>query len=393
MKKIVVLIQIFYAVILITSCDKESLASHHIKVLSSSALEIQELYENMPVRNYSNISVIDGDILCFASKEQYAAVSEQLYSDCLKWDSLFYSNYEYMDETELFELEDSLDYTEFLPILVFEQQVGVLGNMLFDEQQETFNYYMENGVPEQSPTDKIFNIESDQAIHNLNHEVCVDDTIYQFREDAIIAIPISQLEEWREHRNDATEDIVNLFDVRGYSGGLPNNHNLLCDMPEHVNFPKKDINNMLTVLDFSAIGPDGISKWSVIGRRGLIYSHVITCKIDNYKRVQRNNGTYTTRRCRKECAMTAHISYSTEMYEQFYQDFLSWYEFDGDMNAPMPENKNARIFTHRLFYQHQPINYLSNSYKFGAFTDGAQALVRIGDSQTVDRIEYPIYFE
>lgn len=69
MKKIVVLIQIFYAVILITSCDKESLASHHIKVLSSSALEIQELYENMPVRNYSNISVIDGDILCFASKE------------------------------------------------------------------------------------------------------------------------------------------------------------------------------------------------------------------------------------------------------------------------------------------------------------------------------------
>lgn len=163
-------------------------------------------------------------------------------------------------------------------------------------------------------------------------------------------------------------------------------------MPAHHNFicrtPKTDLKST----DFSAITEaNDKSVWKLVGRRGLTCSHVVTYKIVNYEFVKfKNNGQPKYRKVARSCSMVPHISLSTEVYEQFYQSFFYWEKFDGYQNGELPSNQTVKTFSDKLQpYQHLPIDYLSNDYHFGIFTDNATVLIRFdGETQS-----FPIVFE
>lgn len=394
MKKLLsVIISIIVFSIALTGCEKEKILNTKSFSFNKLPEELQELYVKMPQRNYGNISVIDGNILCFATKEQYESVGNMLFEDCKIWDSLFCTAYSYLTNEQLTDLEEVIGYSEFIPLHLFEEQNGVSGSMLFDQQEILQQQWMENGLLGVDPTDEIFNLESDQAIHNIYHEVCVDDTIYQFRDDAIILVPIARLEEWRSYRNASTSDLENLFIVKANNNNNVNIH-VFSNMPAHHNFICRDKDNCLSNNDFNVLGVKDKSVWSLVGRRGLIWSHVATYKLVNYEYVRtKNNGIDVFRKIRRPCSMIPRISFSTEQYEQLYQNFQNWYQFNGFLNEPLPSNKNVKTYSDKFQYQHQPINYLSNDYHFGIFTDSASVVIRIGGQSTTVPQTYNVLFQ
>ena len=97
---------------------KKGIFSPNTKMLSNYPDEIQELYENMPVRDYSSIQVIGDGILKFQSMSHYENTCEQLKNDCELWNNLFYNQYDELDEDQIADWEEEVQFDEFLPIMV-----------------------------------------------------------------------------------------------------------------------------------------------------------------------------------------------------------------------------------------------------------------------------------
>ena len=392
-KTLVVLMLILIAGLSFTGCDKEPIIKERSLSFDKLPKELKELYNRMPIRDYGNISVLDGNILHFETKSQYEMVGQLLLDECRQWDSLFCTAYGYMSEEQMQDWEKKTGYNEFLPLYFFEERCGVSGQMLFDNQEYLLKQWMENGLQGQDPTDNIFNLESDQAMHNLSHEVCVADTIYQYREDAIIEVPVSMLQEWKDLRRLSTEELENHGGIKVVRERSIH-YRSLSDMPPHHNFICRDKDNVLTKNNFSTLGAKDKSVWSLVGRRGLTYSHVATYKLVNYEYVRtKEDGTDVFQKVRRQCSMVPHISFSTEQYEQLYQNFQNWYRFDGFLNEPLPDNENVKTYSDKFQYQHLPINYLSNDYHFGIFTDNASVIIRIGSQSTTMPQNYNVIFQ
>ena len=185
-----------------------------ISLLNSLAPEIQELYRLMPDREYGEIHIVGDGILQFSSTEHYENVIDILEEDCDRWDGLFSDKYAYMDFEQMDDFCDKINYNQFLPILLFEEKIGILGKTLFDTQSIAMQKWMDGDLAGTSPRDNIFILESEQAVHSTSREVCIKDTIYQFREDSYIEIPLSEVNTWMLHRFDKIDDLESLSFVK-----------------------------------------------------------------------------------------------------------------------------------------------------------------------------------
>ncbi len=380
MKKLFIYCSTFIVLLLLAGCKDQHLLKSQL--YNSLPEELQQIYDQMPARRYGTINLLNGNILSFSTVEQYEYVMSQLTEDCRLWDSLFCQAYSNLSEEELLAVEEELGYTEFLPVKMFEDQYGISGLMLFDLQEEQTSSWMNNGCTGNNPIDNIFILESEQAVHTPYHEVCVHDTLYQFRDSVLVLAPVALLDSWLRNRNADISELPENFIVKDDVYEDPD----IEDMPAFKKFSCSTPIVRLGFSDFESIGTNDFSEWMVKGRRGLIISHVITYKLVNYQYVRTNNGGQNVyRKKRLPCSMMPSLALGTKEYTPL-NVFLSWSRDEGFLHQPLPNLKNVKCFSDRLTYQHTGVDYITYNYSFGVFTEDATVEVRIGmpDSQTFD---------
>ncbi|MBR3577591.1 MAG: hypothetical protein IKN98_02315 [Bacteroidales bacterium] len=266
--------------------------------------EIQELYRQMPNREFGNISIVGDGILQFSSHEHYENVMEILEEDCDKWDGLFSDKYAYMDFEQMDEFCDRINYNQFLPILLFEDKIGISGKTLFDAQAIAMQKWMDNDLTGTSPRDSIFILESEQAVHSINREVCIGNTIYQFREEATIEIPLSEVNAWTLHRFDTLTELEKLpFNIVIRS--IPVASSALRILP----FRK--IEGEFTHSTNSIIASDEKIVWSYIGKLptpwNATYRPKVISKITCYKKNRRGKFKKHRRMCSTAPIVTFYV--------------------------------------------------------------------------------------
>ena len=265
--------------------------------------EIQELYRQMPNREFGNISLVGDGILQFSSPEHYENVMEILQEDCDKWDELFSDKYAYMDFEQMDEFCDKINYNQFLPILLFEEKIGILGKTLFDIQAIAMQKWMDNDLSGTSPRDSIFILESEQAVHNINREVCINNTIYQFREDATIEVPLSEISAWTLHRFDTITELEKLpFDVVIRS--IPIATAALRELP----FTKME--GVFTHSTNPIIATDEKVVWAYSGRNPFHMNGIQWLKVDGKITCYKKNKKGKFKKHQRKCAIAPIITFS-----------------------------------------------------------------------------------
>lgn len=281
---------------------KKGIFSPNTKMLSNYPDEIQELYENMPVRDYSSIQVIGDGILKFQSMSHYENTCEQLKNDCELWNNLFYNQYDELDEDQIADWEEEVQFDEFLPIILFEYSLDVYGNMLYDMIRGPFLEWELNGCQGQSPTDSVFLFEWDQAVHNSYREVCIGDTIYQFRTDALILIPKEQVSDWIQIRNYPTESFAE-YEFVIVKDNEADSDEAFSGSTEKVRFPCKGEGTLKSTHMECITGLDE-SEWKVVGRRTADCQNKLECKLINLKFDHfAYNGTPKHKRTKRFCSI------------------------------------------------------------------------------------------
>ena len=312
-KKIFIVICSAIFAIIGTSCEKENVFSTQKMSAPVMSNEIECLYRQMPSRDYSSVTVVGDDILKFQSLSHYDQICQQLKADCILWDSLFYDAYGRMEEMKLMDWMDSIGYDEYLPIVMFENALGVMGTRLFDSQRDAILEWSENEFRGDNPTDKIFIFEWEQALYNEHREVCIGDTIYQFRVDAMIAFPLNKIREWLEIRMLSMDEllemegvIVKIYSSDGWSAQekVP----FVCSAVGEYN-----VDNMPEV--FSGLD---YSYWVVRGKvRWLSQESRLDSKLVNYKfHKRKKNGKKVFKTMKRNCCIQT-------LYQKFYRDHKS----------------------------------------------------------------------
>lgn len=360
------LILIFCAFVTIigTGCEREKDFSIRSMSAPTMSNEIKSLYNQMPTRTYSDISVVGDGILRFPSYWSYVNHCQQLKEDCALWDSLFYSAYDHMDEFELMDWMDSIGYNEYLPILIFEDALNRLGSTLFDQQQAAIHNWTENEFNGDNPTDKIFIFEWEQALYNEYREVCVGDTIYQFRVDATIKYPLDKIEDWLGIRELPTIELVEIDGIitEDY---LPKNGNgedkvrFICSDDGEYN-----VDNMPEV--FSGLD---YSYWAVRGKVGFWGQESrLESKLVNYKFHKiKKNGKKVFKTVKRNCCIqpTHQIFYRDHC--TFSGDVLHTEEVECTILEPSPRLQkratgNAWAFV-PMVNLHRPVKYVRGVYQ------------------------------
>ena len=237
--------------ILFAGCDKEITETASDNLISKTATykpmqdELQSIYDNMPEHNWGNIQVIGDGILKFECEDHFNRIYEWLRQDCETWDSLFLDNYNSLTEEEIEDLEEVLDYDEFQPLIEFEREFNVYGLMLRDQEELLFCNWLENGMDGIMPADPIFIDVAEQTLYNRHREVCISDTIIQYRSDgSIILIPVSQLSNLNQIRaqsvtalsNNNNLRIITSKDPKGYA-----DHKVIpCESSKTIIFSSTD---------------------------------------------------------------------------------------------------------------------------------------------------------
>lgn len=271
------------------------------RIISELAPELQQLYNLMPHREYGEISVVGDGILRFHSVEHYENVMDILHEDCEKWDSLFSDKYSYMDFEQMDAFCEKIHYNPFLPILVFEDYCGITGKTLFDTQAIAIQKWIDADFAGDNPTDSVFILESEQAVHNTHREVCINNTIYQYRDEAVVEIPLSSFDLWSLHRSDSIETLPALFTIHKNEirGGT-------SVQVHYFNFKSKGV---LYHQHFNQIGIDEKVEWHYKGKAMVPMNQrrvlKVTTKMICYKK--NANGKY--RRNRRACGISPHVTF------------------------------------------------------------------------------------
>lgn len=375
MKKTVIICLLISCAFIFTQCQKEkSLGSSTI--LSSMHPMLRELYDQMPAPHYGNINVLDNNILCFHSIMQYEGVMASLQRECEIWDSLFFNTYGYLGEEQLRALELEIGYDEFLPIALFEERFGVSGQMLFDEQQCLKQSWMSNNLDGDNPIDPVFILESEQALHTPYREVCIHDTLYQYRQDALIVVPIGLYSKWQGMRDLSTLQLL------GDSSIIVK---YLIDFQSNDKaYFKCGKNGVLTQSNMQSLSNYDRSYWMVSGRINMFQMSKLTSKIENYKYV---NATTGYRRTRKVCSIaTTDQTFFKEHYRlQNLNRVLINTDFE-NVTMHLPEGKYRRTVSNvaKVHILQTIPHSLLDKYKYGV-NQGVSLSINI-DGSTLDTI-------
>lgn len=292
------------------SCGKKP--KNDFPVLGKSStlpIELQELYDQMSYYDYGNISVVGDGILRFESVEHYEQVSELLENACEEWNSLFEGKYGHLDTNKYEEFCEACHYDEFYPIVVFEQKYGVFGKMLFDKQKMLVEKWEENNCQTDYPGNEIFILESEQAIHNIYNEVCIDTTVYQFRKTCEIKVPISKIDDWIAIRTLPDESITDPFIVN------PINNIVVKDSGDVSSFKGLPVyrSGKIRAKHGMPMANNEYTFWEASIRSTLAWEWKMTCKIINYHQVIKNNEPKTVR-FRRKCTLTPSATFCDEIY-------------------------------------------------------------------------------
>lgn len=272
------------------------------------------------------------------------------------------------------DLQDSLGYDEFLPIVMFEEDLNVSGNMLFDTQQEAIRSWVDNEFKGENPTDDIFILEGEQAVHNIYREVCINDTIYQFRTDATVVVPLALLDTWLQVRHYPTQnlEIINGIVINDYTSDEDNSK------VEKVRFPCDDSGEFNASNLPSVFSGLDYSYWIVKGRRGICNDNIMTSKLVNFKYHKTNkNGVRVYKRCKRNCSIiTTHQVFYKEHYNGLPAHLLF---FDtSTVNKSLPSSKQQEVAhaSVAVFLTPGPVTYVTSRYVLGVY-QGVTMKIRI----------------
>ena len=363
-KKLFIVICCVVFAIIGNSCEKENVFSTRSMSTPTMSNEIEILYRQMPSRNYSSITVVGDNILKFQSLSHYNQICQQLKSDCILWDSLFYVAYGRMEEMELMDWMDSIGYDEYLPILLFEDALKVSGTMLFDQQQAAIRTWTENEFKGENPTDRIFIFEWEQALYNGHREVCVGDTIYQFRVDATIKYPLDKIEDWLRIRELPTIELVAVDGVTS-EDYLPKSGESEVKVPFNCfDDGEYNVNNLPEV--FSGLD---YSYWVVNGRVGFWgQENRLDSKLANYKFHKiKKNGQKVFKKVKRNCCIQP-------THQVFYRDHctlsgdvLHTEERESNISEPSPTSQKTATGDAWVFVPyvnlHRPVKYVRGVYQ------------------------------
>ena len=372
-------IALAFAITALAGCKKENTPKNAVYDALSS--DLQTLYDQMPSRDYSFISVVGDGILSFENVQQYQQTCEQLQNDCDLWDSLFHENYSNLKESELMDLQDKLGYDEFSPIVMFEEDLNVSGNMLFDTQREAMQLWVDNEFEGENPTDDIFIMESEQAVHNIYREVCINDTIYQFRTDATVVVPLDFLDTWLQIRHYPTNNLENITGIV-LKDNISDEDN---SKDVKVRFPCDDSGELNASNMSSVFSSLDYSFWIVKGRRGICNDNIMTSKLVNYKyHKTNNNGVRIYKKIKRNCSIiTTHQVFYKEHYNGLPSNLL-FFE-TSTVNKTLPSSKMQKVAHASVaeFLTPGPTTFLTSRYILGVY-QGVTMKIKI-DGQTITK--------
>ena len=121
MKKTIIYLTVILTTTLFIRCQKE--VSNHSKSLPLNDA-LSDLYQEMPLGQYGNISLIHDDILVFENSEHYFSTLDELTNLYESWSNLFFNEYGVEDETALDSIISSMEFDDCIPLELFELEMG-----------------------------------------------------------------------------------------------------------------------------------------------------------------------------------------------------------------------------------------------------------------------------
>jgi hypothetical protein len=211
-----IIMMILFVICLVIGCKKDTDTKSNTEALKAMGVsnELKILYEQLPTLNFGNIKLVNNDILQFESIDHYDKVWGLLNEQYNAWTKLFLDTYFTGDEDELDKIIDKLNFDDRLPLIMFEQQFGILDNSLRTSKDIEENEWLAQGANGSPPSDEIFNCPIEQTLASKYHEICIENTICQMRPNGYrIVIPISDIKFIDEIRRMSTKELVAIVGV------------------------------------------------------------------------------------------------------------------------------------------------------------------------------------
>jgi hypothetical protein len=226
MKKInIKLVTAFFVAVLVASvcifhaCKKEDAIANRIMKRDTSTekplkgvmpTELQQLYNQLVIPDFGNITLLNGDILKFESADHYEQVYDALNELCKAWMALFIATYDTGTEEDLDAHIARLGFDERMPLFKFEQKYkSSTITTLLEECVEMEQQWLDRGGNGSGPDYEITNCPVEQTLLSLFYEFCIGDTICQLRPSGYqILIPISKLSCLNTVRNISISELL-----------------------------------------------------------------------------------------------------------------------------------------------------------------------------------------
>lgn len=349
-------------------CEKEkTFVKQNSTIYDGLSKELQELYEGMSERVYGEISLVGDGILRFDSEEQLELTCAMLKEDCEEWNDLFYEQYGYLTKLDFMDLEDSLGFDEFLPIELFEEAVGTLGTTLYDSQKLEMQNWMSNDCKGENPIDKIFIFEWEQALYNQYREICIGDTLFQYRNDAIIKIPVENVNEWIRIRSVETKNLLDTGFVIVEDLKVEDTEE---NISEKVHFKCYDEGILDASTDPNLYEGKDYSYWIVVGRTGINLDNRMESKLVNYSfHKYDKSGKPVYKKNKRLCSIaTTYQVFFKKHYRGWINPTYVGIDRDTLLTTLPPQvlQKTAAFTANAFIWPSQP-THLTSHYKRGVY--------------------------
>lgn len=177
MKKQVLFLSCLFAAVLLTSCEKETLAGN--EAIDVQEAPIKKVVFNLPSdgRNPESSTTM----LQFATFDDFINTYQQLENALEAHQDPFYTQHEHLDDEAFEAMEVQVGFNDYQPLIDFKLQQDFT-NSMFDVIQAQMQVWKqsETSTPENDPESLIDLDEIEQVLFNANGEVMIGGKIYSF---------------------------------------------------------------------------------------------------------------------------------------------------------------------------------------------------------------------
>ncbi len=181
MKKQILFLSCLIGAVLLTSCEKETLAGNESIDLKSET--IKKVVFNLPANGRSPEG--STTMLQFSTMEDFISTTESLEQALEAHQDSFYDQYEHLDDNEFDAIMISEGFNEYQPLIDFKEEHGFTNSMFDLIQAEMVVWEQsESSIPENDPEGLSDFDPIEQVLFNADGEVMIAGRIYSFgRED------------------------------------------------------------------------------------------------------------------------------------------------------------------------------------------------------------------